>query len=106
MRDATSCSSATRAAISERWQASGSRSTQKRAARPVRGKRVYDRLDSDRVEDLGGVARHVLRSELDARALADARAGVLGVLELTQLRGRRELLHVPVVDPGIVERGL
>ena len=52
----------------------------------------------DAVEDLGRVAPDVLGRELDARALADAEAGVLGVLELAQLGRRGELGVVAVAD--------
>ncbi len=42
----------------------------------------HDRREIGVVEDLGGVAASVLGSEFAARVLADALAGILGVLKL------------------------
>src|SRR5436190_7835697 len=60
----------------------------------------------DVVEDLAGVALDVGRRELDARALADAVAVVLGVLEVAQLGRGRELRAVLVGDARVRERRL
>ncbi len=76
------------------------------AAAPVVRQARDQRLEVERVEDLPRVALDVLGRQLGARALADALAGVLGVLELAQLGGGRELLHVPVVDARVRECGL
>ena len=51
----------------------------------------HDRIQVGVVEDLPGVALAVLRREQLAGAFPDAEPVVLAVLELAQLRGRREL---------------
>ena len=62
------------------------------------GQRRDEGREVDAVEDLGRVATDVLGRELDARALADAEAGVLGVLELAQLGRRSELGVVAIAE--------
>ena len=52
---------------------------------PRRRECLDDGLDADRVEDLARVPLDVRGRELGARALSDAAARVLGVLELAQL---------------------
>ncbi len=76
--------SVSRWAINERWQASGSRSTQNGAAVPPVDAAEDDRREVGAVEDLDGVAAGVLGGELAARALADPAAVILGVLELAR----------------------
>src|SRR5205085_10937180 len=60
----------------------------------------------DAVEELAPVAVAEDGRQLGARSDADAHPGVLGVLELAELRGRRELLEVAVLDAGVLERRL
>src|ERR1700716_4300616 len=65
-----------------------------------------DRLERRAVEDLARVAHAVLRGELDARALADAASRVLGILEMPELGGRREVLVVAIFHGGGGQCGL
>ena len=90
-RTSRPCSAASRAAISERWHASGSRSTHSSAAGPSDAKLRDDRLQVHAVQDLPRVALDVSRRQLGARALAHTAPRVLGVLELAQLGGGRQL---------------
>ena len=92
--------------ISERWQASGSRSTQSSAARPSAGKIADELPEIDPVEDLQLVPHAVFGRKLHAGALPDALSRVLLVLHVPQVGGRCELLVVSVLDPGFRERGL
>lgn len=57
----------------------------------VAWQRRYDGSDIHTLEYLGGVAANIFGGEVLPRALADALAIVLGVLELAQLGGRRQL---------------
>ena len=100
------CSARRRSATSERWQASGSRSTQNRAEHRAGGKLRGERVQVERVENLAGVALDVRGRERDPRALAHALAVVLAVLELAQLGGGRQFLDVAVADPRLRQRAL
>jgi hypothetical protein len=74
--------------------------------RTVVGQELDHRCEVGRVEDLRREAVDVLGRELGTRPLADAGAVVLPVLQLAQLRRRRELRAVLVRDPGLGERVL
>ena len=68
---------------------------------PTTRQHRHDRCEIGAVEDLGGVTAGVLGRELEARALADPEAVVLGVLQPPKLGGRGELGVVLVGDPGM-----
>ena len=91
-----------RSAMSERWQASGSASTQSSAAAPAGGELCDERVEVGAVEDLVHVALGVLRrSSTAARALADAGTVVGGVLQVAQLGRRRQVAVVAIRDAGL-----
>lgn len=83
-----SCWACRRPATSERWHASGSRSTQRRAVAESPQEFRHERAEIERFEDFTGVTLGVLGHERDAVAVAYALSVVLAVLELAQL-GRR-----------------
>jgi len=66
----------------------------------------HDLDNVDTVEDLPLVPLAVPRRERDSRTLSDTAAGVICILELSELGGRRELAVVPVADLRIGERVL
>src|SRR3954451_678224 len=68
--------------------------------RPVGRHRLDDRREVDPIQALADVALHVVGRQLFARPLADALARVFGVLKVPQLRRRRELGQVLVLDSG------
>src|SRR3954447_21514994 len=68
--------------------------------------RLDDRRQVDLIQALAREALDVLRREPLARALADAKARVLGVLQVAQLGRRRELRQVLIGDPALRQCGL
>ena len=75
-------------------------------AQERRRKRRDDRPEVGSVEDLCRVAALVVGRQAHSRALAHARARVLGVLQLAQLGRRRQLAVVLVRDAGLGQRRL
>ena len=71
---------------------------------PIDRHRLDDRPKRDPAENLPEVPRPVLRSELNARALADPAPVVLPVLELSKLGGRCQLLAMSILDSSLCQR--
>jgi hypothetical protein len=67
---------------------------------PSLGKLCHQWLEVDPIEDLPRVSLPIGGCKLDPGSLAHAQASILGVLELPELGGRRELGMMAVADLG------